>query len=722
MTSNYTPIDIAASDKFAETNLKIRTMRKMFEKARHITSWLEYEIRDATHDDYYIPSTLADSCKIIDIKINKNLCDLLSCNPTKEKDTCIPNETASYYYVGDNSFDVQCQPSCYNIAAKITYNEDNSRAVDMPRLNYHNNKCRYVHSSISTWLEKPFYRSDIKYELRVNDMPTGFSRIPSDNPFGSGLQYTTNPAYCKYYDRTYNEEDGTCELTGWEKVADAVVGMQLINSAKSFIRSQTNHGVPFEVPTNLPELPSKLKPEHTVKGWKNNVNANFVMPKLVDTRPKLRKGGRSKREIYHSNSEIDEQIRIRRLAEETAINHSNFTRIQMGKRPNDEDSAKCHRNIANLIDSVHYKTDLMAQSLKEHARKKRSAETLDEPPPPSDGPADGKEDDEGIYKRTKDALYNTYARFIENLFTTKFVKQSAISYGVILTAQNIQPLFLKVSERLLVMLTSGLQTISGSIGARVMVAAIRGTTVRSCAQFALSVGARSAVIIGKVLGAAASVLGWIMVAATLLDLIFTIWDPYGYNNLYPPQFVRDMVEKAELSLRREAKAPSFNFEFDELASKILSEQEILEIQLESLIDRLIYLDALVVNSEGSVIDKGETVNTSTLSETDVRTTTQAAIVNRVKWSAESFDRYNDKFVDRTTVNRYGNIAATILGVITGFFFITNLKFIALIFLILSVCMMALTRLSLYTNLFVDLVHKYIHKYDVDGNRVGILTD
>lgn len=340
--ATYTDADLAASSKFVDANLKIRMLQKMYQRAPHLVSWIEYDLRNATHDDYYIPATLTDSCKIIDIRITKTLCELLSCNASKEQDVCVPEEHASYYYVGDNAYDVQCQPACFNTAVKMTYTDDGARAADTPMLNFHNGKCRVLHSGIISWLEKPFYRSDTKFERRVNDMPTGFTRIPSDNPYGGGITYKTNETYCHYYDRNL-QEDGSCDETLGEKISHSLLGEALINTIKSSVRILINNNVPFPLPENLPKLPNELKSIHTLNGWKANINKDFKLPDLIDIKPKVPNANRNKRStIFHNDSDTNDLIYRRRMAElrehfsnynddgdENDDNLSDFTRIHM---------------------------------------------------------------------------------------------------------------------------------------------------------------------------------------------------------------------------------------------------------------------------------------------------------------------------------------------------------------------------------------------------------
>ncbi|KAI5630628.1 p74 [Venturia canescens] len=278
MTASYTKVDRNNAIKYSEANLTILKINKIYQKARHLASHLEYQIRDATDDDFYVPAALSNSSKVVTVSITKNLCELLSCNPAKEKSMCHPKEAASYYYVGDDKYDLQCQPACYNITKTGTFDENGKRTPDTPILNWHNRSCRIV-TPMVTSMEKTFYRDTTKYVPRKNDMPTGFSRIDSGDIYGSGWAYKFNKTYCEYYDKRL-EANGCCTRFWYEEVFSFFGGYNWKSAAR-----QASTGVPFNMP-KLEPLPKDLPKRFTVEGWKNNNNENFKVPDLIDTAPK----------------------------------------------------------------------------------------------------------------------------------------------------------------------------------------------------------------------------------------------------------------------------------------------------------------------------------------------------------------------------------------------------------------------------------------------------
>lgn len=284
-SSKYSPADIRAGMKFAQTNTNIRYLQAINNIAPHIVSHLRYEINDATHDDYYIPLSMKHACKTMKIEITEKVCDMISCNKSKEKDLCKPEDEASYYYVGDDKYDLQCQPACFNLKPTTQYTSDGKITPQTPMLNYNQGQCRYMPEPIISYLEKTFYRSQNIYEKRVNDMPTGFSRTTSDNQFGCGFDYKFNKSYCSYYDLDFLKNGG-CGESWLGFLGDSIIGMHFINAVKSVPRLIFNKNKPFDLPENIIQLPTSIPKNKTVEGWKQDINKNFILPDLIDTTPR----------------------------------------------------------------------------------------------------------------------------------------------------------------------------------------------------------------------------------------------------------------------------------------------------------------------------------------------------------------------------------------------------------------------------------------------------
>ncbi|ABO45378.1 envelope protein P74 [Gryllus bimaculatus nudivirus] len=626
---SFTAVDSKNARDYAQTNIIIRYIRKIYEKRPNIASEISYEIKDS---ERYAPESLKDSNKEITVKLSKIMCnDLLSCNAAKETSMCTEKEEASFYRVGENEFDIQCQPACYNLGIKPSYNSEGKRKTDSIRLNWNGDACHIVPDK-ATYLEKPFYRSATVYERRLNDMPTGFTRIDdSVNRYGCGFTYVPNKTYCGYYDKIL-ESDLSCSLTWWEKGLDAIVGMSLINNIKSAVRTLYNDNKPFDEPSDLPPKPTTIPEINTLKGWENYRNPYFVLPELIDTTPKSIKNNvsthsRRKREI------------------EQAHNQSTFMKKRMGL-PIDSKQDSGYLSLQNLDDNKI-----------------------------------------NMYTNIVDAI-------VQNIIINKeFWASVGVNIATEAALSGIKKMCTKIIEKVGLITGEKIITLGGSIGIKVVSEAVKSFAFKLIVNQIISIASKLTIMIAKFTTATASVIGWILVGTMILDLIFAFWDPYGYNNLFPPTLPRDLMYASEQALRRATEQPSVTFEFQQLVKLLLTEDEILEIEIAGLTDTITYLDALVVNSEGAVIDKGDYVNLNG-TKTEIIVASNISLAKRVRFNEKDFNEYNKNFLFRVQINKYLNYLNTFLLICSGITLLFGLYILALFLMFCTLLGYSFTRLEL----------------------------
>lgn len=664
----YTELDILNSSRYAEYNTRVRLLQRMHARAPHLTSWLNVRARDATNEDYYVPKALERSSKVLEIEMTKTLCEALSCTPVRQRDVCRPNEPASYYYVGDSAYDVQCQPACFNTATKATYGTDGTRSADTPQLNWHAGKCRIVNSSTVSWLEKTYYRSGTHYEYRLNDMPTGFSRVPdTENPFGSGFTYKPNPTYCGYYDRRM-QANGACTMTAWEYVLDSVIGMSLIDTVRSAVRVLTNGNRPFELPEDLPKLPNKLDPRHTLEGWRANVRKDFVVPPVLESKivPSSSSVGRAKRETVDDNDDGN-ITRARREAEERELSSP------------DRLSSFLRRRTVGAAAAANTTTAVVADIAENETRQVVARE--------------GNESEETDSQRWIRQIREILIGILQTITTDpNFWAQIGIDVVVSTAVERLKNVALRVFDKVAATLSRGALRLSGSMGTRVLAAGFRSLIMRSVGALVLRIGAQAAVMLAKLLAAVSSVVGWLLVGAMLLDIGFALWDPFGYKNLFPPEMPRDLMTNGETALRQMLKTGEANYEFDQLTAVLLTEDEMLEVQIESLVDRLVYLDSLVVNSEGTRIEKGPLIDPSGGNGSQLTEAQTQALAERVRFDAQTYAAYNRRFNLRVELANGTNVAAlSTLAVSLLLAFVARLTLLALLAFVIGLLLLCAAR-------------------------------
>ncbi|UDM55349.1 P74 [Phenacoccus solenopsis nudivirus] len=634
--STYTALDLENARKFSNYyNVRVRLLDAMHKKFPFLTSHLSYTIRDATSDDYYIPTSLKNNCKILEIKIPQKLCDKLSCNKYTQTGFCTPQTVTHYSYVGDNAYDVVCQPSCFRIGLEPTYGKDDTRNVDMPQLVYNKDKCLLIPDYVSNYLEKTYYRSDTKYENRVNDMPTGFSRVKSNLTFGSGFTYKNNATYCRYYDRTLNG-DGDCSYTWWEKGLDALVGMNFINTIKSTVRKIDGRKVPFDLPEGLPELPP-LDKRYTYDVWRYDIDEQFKVPPLM---------------VFEDN---DMHERIQLAKQNAKVRLANKLQPQRQRRnadlsDDDVDSGSSLEENETETNHLLAQLETLLGNLAEAFFTKEMLESL------------------GI-----NIAYNVLEAKLKKILTS--------------TIQDLGKLLAKETALML----------ARAFPINVFRTSIMNVCRMTITRVVLRFATKTAIALLKLTALAVSVVGWIMIVGSLLDVLFSIWDPYGYNNLHPKEFPSDFMEAGERTLRSEFGTPDIEYTFEMLCNKLLTKEELLTISMSSILDNLIYLNALVVNSEGSLIEKGEPIYQEKANDAVEKTVVETT-AKSYRFDSRKYREYNENFLKRVYANRVITYVVTAIATATVSLTLCGLNMVAFILLFFVVLLSAISRFWILSSL------------------------
>uniref|UniRef100_A0A0C9QYV0 p74_0 protein n=1 Tax=Fopius arisanus TaxID=64838 RepID=A0A0C9QYV0_9HYME len=647
----YTDDDRAAAYEFSKANYYIRLLQAMHKVRPNIISWLNVEIRDATQDDYYIPESLIGRAKVMTINMTKKACEMTSCTPVNETRPCRKTDLTSYYRIGESKFDVQCQASCFNTAFKPTYDTTNNQIPDTPQLRWHNNSCRIVNHSVDSWETKPRYRSDTQYEKRLNDLPIGFQQIPNSNPFGSGVSYKMDRAYCSFYELQYDESKNTCVTSLIDQIVGAVVGSSLLQNLKGGIKAAINNGELLTLPNYVEALPKDKLP--TVDEWLSDVNANFTIPEIIDyTKPVSNR--RQKRNISkdyeHPRLLLERRYKARQTPDRV---------INLKKRANNVENPRRTKRDANQETSSN--------------------------------------NNDNVNEKTEES--STAQRLWEGLLeylTSEENRLYVIADGSQLAWPVLKKLVIKLAEKLGPQIVKIVTKIPGTIGLRVIQTAIKTVASKVVSMSVFRIGAQITLFLGRMLAAAASVVGWILFAAFIFDLMFAFWDPLGYNNIFPSKLPGDTMWNGELALRQAFGRATADYEWEQFTKLLLDEETVFSIGLESIIDQALYLDSLVVNSEGSVIDKGDHVSFDGVDTTELEETNNIQRAKIHRFNGKQFEMYNEYFYYRAQVNKILQKIGYISVLIGGLLLLTQLKlvaFLCLLFAILILCFGSLLSLD-----------------------------
>lgn len=717
----YTIQDFENANKFATSNLHIRLLHRMHKKFPNIVSHVNVNIRDATDKDYYIPPTLKHAAKVVDLKFNEDLCKMMSCNSLKEKTTCKETDEASYYYVGDKAYDLQCQPACF-FSVNPTYNEKKERSPDSYMLNWHNNKCKILPPVGVAWEEKTFYRSNVQYEVRFNDMPTGFSRIKDEDPLSTGISYKSNETYCQYFDRKLNPDD-SCSFTWFEKGLDAVLGMSLINSVKSGIRYLNNGGKVFDLPTNLPKLPEKIPYEFTKEGWKKNIKDCFELPDFIDTRPKL---------VNSTHTLLTDRHKVDALNENIStftqnLMNSTTTGIRLNTSSNDDGKdetdniehvkKRLKRSLGDALNAFNIEnkkydptknklnitSDLKLSSEKNISKESgKKYDNSDKKSDKSDKNKDSKDD-----QPYDDKVAKILDGLLELITSAEFWEYLAISVSFDVSLIVLKKLLITLIEKTSNLIIKQLALIAGRVGTKVLLGSIRGVAIQAMTHLATQMVSKFAVGLAKITSCIASVIGWVLLAGAIFDLILTFWDPAGYNKMHPPGYAKALFDMTDAQLREMLGMSEPELTVDFLIGSVLTQDELIECNIEGFFDHLVYLDALTVNSDGSLINKGPPIDLNdfngNVNDNDYINKKNEYIAKRYHFNNREFKEYNANFLKRINLNNtLNNINYGFIG-FTALFLLLDMKMVALFFLFIVLLIFLFTLIEARYNFVYNIM-------------------
>lgn len=717
--ANFTEADLDAATKFAEANYNIRVLRAVYEEKPWIGSWVEFEMRKARKTDFYVPRRLRNVAKVVTIRVPEYLCNtVLSCTAMKDDAQCTPNEAASYYRVGDQDLGIQCAPACFNLAPQVqvsnaaeitnpmnTKEKKDSPPVHVMPLNYNRaaKKCRMVNGPIMSFLEKPVYRSTARYEKRLNDMPTGFTRFDNSDvdAANSGISYKFNPTYCEYYDRklvvedvapgSQAERDGTnmtCSLEWYERGIDAVLGMTLINTVKSGVRELFT-GSELKAPTNLIAIPETLPPEYTLDGWKKNINPKFVLPKLLAT------------DTISLNALAFDPEEERRRQQKNKNKNKN-------KPPKPEDGG----TTTTTTTTPKPKPKDRNKPKKNKNRQRRAAgddEEVSKGPVDPNRPVYDSEREKALLTKLRDFVTRVMGNAVTMVTTPEFYEMLAYDMGANMGLDQIRKMAVRVSEKMLQGLATNIPKYAAQgIGDQVLSVGIKQVFSKATIESAIRLGAQSGIVAAKFLAASASVVGWVLIVGFVVDFLLSSFNVYGYTHLMSngaqPQNIMANGDRLLRQLYDGTNATEYTF--IHLATTILGNDRMVEMQLSTLYDRILYLNSLTVNSNGMRIEKGVPLEVPRGADLALYVAQTEGAAKRVAFDEHTFDNYNAKFMVRAKLVKTLNfVGATMMGVGVALF-LTNALLLSVVCLVIGLVLLAAACLSIYDNTFTNIAFSH----------------
>ncbi|ABC74924.1 p74 [Neodiprion abietis nucleopolyhedrovirus] len=229
---------------------------------KYITRWrnrfpnifIDYSIRLASNDDYYVPDVLKNKALTVDIAFSEKGCEQINCYPYTETNPI--NVYTEYGFTQTSDVSVAYgHPACYNIDAASSRKSGTEATVQSMETRYFNDKCIIMDSTAKLWFNSPYVRTSDHVTKGIDDV-SGFNVTYNDNDnIPESFSAEFNAAYCDRFGR--DVINGACSFQTWEFVVGSILGESIYSTFKMLATGSGK--VPFNIdythPSNL--LPDK---------------------------------------------------------------------------------------------------------------------------------------------------------------------------------------------------------------------------------------------------------------------------------------------------------------------------------------------------------------------------------------------------------------------------------------------------------------------------------
>lgn len=665
---SYTNKDVDNGIAYSNNRYRLRIINKLYQKWPHLISHMEYSIEQADLDiDYYYPSTFKSKAIKVTTNIPELLCRKLSCNSAMAEKSCTKDTPASYYIIGDQpNFELQCQPSCYNLLQDPVIDKDTGEEqVHMVRLNYNPKFGCVITPTSNIWHERPFYRSDTVYEHRLNDLPTGFNMAPRDPYSYSGITYEYNKSYCDSYYDQWDANKRTCIKKWWEVVLYAVVGESIIKMVKAGIQSINNGYKSDYPPVHFPDIPDV---EHiwSVKGWREDINTSFILPPIDYELPENEL-------VVFRETKKTRDMKIPLLFHEKSLNF-----IKTIKNKQRQINSKLRRKL-----ETYYDVKLNAFEHDEIQRVKNCNKKY-----PSIFFVNKETGEEETASNIITSIMNS---LLSSVFSPAFWIDMGLGVTTDVILDQLKIIFRKLANDIIPKLTEKLLQYTSKVLSKVFAKSVYATIANTASKIVIKTVSKVMIKLTKLMAEVASVVGIILAIISIMDILLTIWDPLGFNNKFDQEIINSVTRSSDIAMRQDLEVAVPMMNFDILSNICLSTEEILDESLNSFIYVYEYLNALTVNSEGSRIDKGVEIDLDLNDETVNDVIADTKLIT----PKEIYD-YEYDHNDRMT---FFKVSSKLTGIflVTGIIFmLMDIWFMVVIFIILAIASTIITYLNIST--------------------------
>nr|ARX71394.1 p74 [Erinnyis ello granulovirus]ARX71524.1 p74 [Erinnyis ello granulovirus] len=511
---------------------------------------INYTIRWATNFDYYVPQDLRQTTAVVvTLDFSKEGCEAMSCYPYTETGVIDYFTSPIGGYTQTSNTAVQYnQPACFHLDSALAARDNNIQSVELRYAPTHN-KCVMVDSMTKVWMNAPYLRTSKHVVRGVDDVP-GFDVAYDSNPdFPERISAKFNDAYCRRFGRFLS--DNACSQPWYEVFVSFILGESILTTFK-------------------------LATQHVFDDLRDY---DYTRPSAVLPEPPQPEGV----------TMLEEWLRIRDSTLDTDAEEELLANIFPMRNINEQLVYTANKGF-NLepVSQNSY------NGLVEELLSRRRLMLYEYKGAPKNA--------------TTNNLESVIIEFLEDhsflLGILVDMGFDSLTSSVTMLITQLNKVLIPSLKRMLLMQSRRVTAVLlGETYKAAMVHALNRTFIAT-----ISVVAKATV---RTVKAALSTVNLALTFLTVADIVLMIWDPFGYSNMFPRNYLDDLSNAFLAAYYESIDAPTrdlITFQPLHYSNLVFVDDE--EYFAESMLHLADYLAALDINSNGQVIDlmQGETID------------------------------------------------------------------------------------------------------------------
>ncbi|AKC91747.1 p74 [Lambdina fiscellaria nucleopolyhedrovirus] len=613
--ATLTAVDLTNASKYATHQHRLAFVSRWRSRLPHIL--IDYELRPATNDDFYVPSGLAQKALAVKLTFSKRGCDSMSCYPFTETNTINAYTPFGYTQTSDTTV-AYAQPACYNLDRAAATREGAENEVQSAEFRYtDNNKCIMMDTISKMYFNSPYLRTEEHLLRGVDDVP-GFNVTPNPDPlFPEKYIGTFNNAYCRRFGRELS--NGGCSMSWWETLLGFVLGDSIYVTFKVLFSSVLLDLFLFSYTRPSRDLPVKPTADHVrvLQEW---------------------------RAIRDTKIDVDFETRM--------LNYQTFADLGM-----DDKTALVYTA------EIGFSRRLVTRTLNFRKATRTAADYDNKTRNSNDATANN----DNNYLNADD-IDQELIDIINDFMKDSILVSLWVSAGFDNVLTALKFMLKKINSFLIPQLKRALITGSKKITVKLLGETYKAAVVHTINRVAFKAVTAVAKAMTRIAIKAASVVGIVLILLSLGDLVLMFWDPLGYANMFPKEFPDDM-SNSFLSAFFESMGETLDIvEFlPEFFDEFVEEDD--NAAFDSLLHILDYVSVLEVNSNGQMLNFEQSEEINDFDESTLVGNALASSALYTRFEFEAFTERHNAAVFHNRQNNVHNIAngvAVVLFVFAAF--------------------------------------------------------